>query len=283
MNFEHILFPVDFSDESRRVATFVRAVAQHFRSDLLMLHVMQMLPTWYDPVTMDMLISLTDVDEYRRQRRAQLEAFANDEFAGMAVTRALVQGDPAGQIIIHAGTQQIDLIMMATHGSGRFRALLPGSVTSQVLHDAECPVWTAAHADNPALRPAERWRRILCAVDATDADLGIARWAAELAGKEVADLCIVHAIQGFGDASDLPDHLRQEILDNLRGKLARFDGHGRVSIQFGAPERVVRNVATDWEADLVVIGRGVITKPLGRLRSRALAIIRESPCPVISL
>jgi hypothetical protein len=36
-------------------------------------------------------------------------------------------------------------------------------------------------------------------------------------------------------------------------------------------------------ADIVIIGRGVIQKPFGRLRSGAYEVIREAPCPVISV
>jgi nucleotide-binding universal stress UspA family protein len=35
-------------------------------------------------------------------------------------------------------------------------------------------------------------------------------------------------------------------------------------------------------ADLVVIGRGKLQEALGRLRTNAYAIIRQSPCPVVS-
>ena len=54
-----------------------------------------------------------------------------------------------------AKANQIDLIMMPTHGYGRFRALLLGSVTAKVLHDADCPVWTAVHREEVMAHPPE--------------------------------------------------------------------------------------------------------------------------------
>jgi hypothetical protein len=45
-----------------------------------------------------------------------------------------------------AANHHVDLVMMPTHGVGTFRSFLVGSVTAKVLHDANCPVWTAAHA-----------------------------------------------------------------------------------------------------------------------------------------
>ena len=45
----------------------------------------------------------------------------------------------------------------------------------------------------------------------------------------------------------------------------------------------MRETAAAWDADLILIGRGVIRGVLGGLRSEAYAIIREAPCPVISV
>ena len=55
-----------------------------------------------------------------------------------------------------------------------------------------------------------------------------------------------------------------------------------VCIESGRVSSVVRRAALRHNADLVVIGRGKLQKPLGRLRTSAYAIIRESPCPVLS-
>ena len=39
----------------------------------------------------------------------------------------------------------------------------------------------------------------------------------------------------------------------------------------------------EQHSDLLIVGRGHARKALGRLRTHSLAIIRESPCPVISI
>jgi len=45
----------------------------------------------------------------------------------------------------------------------------------------------------------------------------------------------------------------------------------------------MREEAVRHSADLVVIGRGSIHEKLGRLRTHAYGIIRQAPCPVISV
>ncbi len=51
----------------------------------------------------------------------------------------------------------------------------------------------------------------------------------------------------------------------------------------GEVSHVVRDSALGHSADLVVIGRGRATRTLGRLRSNVYSIIRDAPCPVISV
>jgi nucleotide-binding universal stress UspA family protein len=46
---------------------------------------------------------------------------------------------------------------------------------------------------------------------------------------------------------------------------------------------VAREAALGHQSDLIVIGRGVMQTRLGRLRSSAYSIVREAPCPVISI
>jgi hypothetical protein len=37
------------------------------------------------------------------------------------------------------------------------------------------------------------------------------------------------------------------------------------------------------DADLILIGRGIVTETLGRLRTHAFGIVQRSPCPVLSV
>ena len=46
---------------------------------------------------------------------------------------------------------------------------------------------------------------------------------------------------------------------------------------------VTRDAAVQHNADLVIIGRGLIQHPLGRFRTHAYSIIRQAPCPVLSV
>ena len=58
----------------------------------------------------------------------------------VAVRRQVVGGDEAGAIIGIAEAEEVDLIVMTSHGRSGARRWLLGSVTERVLHHASCPV-----------------------------------------------------------------------------------------------------------------------------------------------
>ena len=54
-------------------------------------------------------------------------------------------------------------------------------------------------------------------------------------------------------------------------------------VEGGDVASVVRSSAEEQQADLVVIGRGVLQEMFGRMRTHVYSVIREAPCPVISV
>jgi len=62
---------------------------------------------------------------------------------------------------------------------------------------------------------------------------------------------------------------------------AKTDFGSRVKV--GAVTEVVREAALECKADLVLIGRGVMPRVAGQIRSHAYSIMRSMPCPVLSV
>ena len=288
VSMERILFPVDLSEQSRKAAPFVKAMAKRFHSEVALLHVLEVPAAWYGPPEGVAWATLSENDRYRQERQAEFESFLVDEFTGIPVVRQSADGDPATQIDCYARTKNAGLIMMPTHGYGTFRRLLLGSVTAKVLHDAKCPVWTGVHEKGLASRDAVRCRRILCAVDTNPRDVHVIQWAMEFAGAfgPGAELRLIHAIPGaeMGVRSDAC--FREFLFKVAREEMGKLLDQAGILLEAafhgGKPDRVVRDAALDQDADLIVIGRGA-DHAFGRLRDNAYAIIREAPCPVISV
>ena len=62
-----------------------------------------------------------------------LEQALRSELEGIAVTRLVLRGDPAEEIVNTASDQNAGLIVMSTFGTGMFYRYLLGSVTAKVL------------------------------------------------------------------------------------------------------------------------------------------------------
>src|SRR5580704_9666410 len=177
MAIKHILFPIDFSERCCAAVPFVEAMASRYHAKVTMLSVVP--PIYYagmgdpgGPIVINTETMLSDL-------RERLDSALTREFAHLDVERVAEIGDAAQTITRFAHDQDVDLIMMPTHGYGPFRRLLLGSVTAKVLHDARCPVWTAAHAAEKPSRNEAVCHDILCAVDGTRESPSLIKWAGE--------------------------------------------------------------------------------------------------------
>jgi nucleotide-binding universal stress UspA family protein len=230
------------------------------------------------------MIDLTALGQIRELLMSRLK----DYFDAPEVEHVVEQGDPAIYITDYARQHGVDLIMLPTHGFGRFRSLLLGSVTSKVLYDSDCTVWTTPHAEDPAMEQHWPCRNVVVAVDRGAEQAEVLRRAVKLARELGASVRLVHAVPGAehgpGDAGgeEFSDFLIQMATQDMAKLQAAVGTNLEASVVAGDIGPVVRQLAETQDADMVVIGRGVMRGTLGRLRSRSYEIIRQSPCPVLS-
>jgi nucleotide-binding universal stress UspA family protein len=282
--FNHILFPVDFSDRSKALRPYVKAMVEQFKAKLTVMHVVGIPVDTFGGVDR----SFPVVFDFPAMKPHIVELL--NEFAVVPGAETVVEeGDAAVNIAYYAGDHGVDLIMMPTHGYGKFRSLLMGSVVSKVLHDADCAVWTAPHADDPTMQEHLPCRKIVVAVDRGVEQAPVLRRAAELAQELGASLSLVHAVPGADRlASDTGgDEFGLFLVDAARKDMVKLQAEVGTSFEAavvaGGVGAVVRQAALDRHADLVIIGRGVMHETFGRLRTQSYQIIRQSPCPVLSL
>ncbi len=285
--FQNILFPIDMSDSCTATAPFVEAMAKKYNAAVTMLHVLEM-PSGLIPDCYGGALPVIDIPTLWKAETEAAQSYLTDRFKGFKVQRVVVEGDAAQTIDDYAREHGMDLIMLPTHGFGLFRTLLLGSVTAKVLHDTRCPVWTGVHVEGaPTASP--ELATIMCAVDRTEDSILTMRFACRLAHDNRASLFLVHAVPGAEVAPEkyFDRDLRQYLEQDARKMIAQLQESAGVAapLCLGAGEvsHVVRDSALGHSADLVVIGRGRATRTLGRLRSNVYSIIRDAPCPVISV
>jgi len=286
--FHHILFPVDFSDSSAAVFPFVTSMAERFGARITVLHAVEVIQGVYAPYG---VVSPPTVSSQTLQQEAerQMAEFLGDFLAGN-ITTACPVGEPAFAIREYVQRNDVDLVMIPTHGHGVFRTRLIGSLTAKVLHDVQCPVWTSAHTDDPFLESHKKCETLVCAVDLSPESVCVLKHAGHLAELFGAKLSVVHAVPAAAAGtmvgmldSDFRRFMVQDAIAELAKLQQRAGTNVDALVEGGAVSTVVSAAALAKEADLVIIGRGKLHAALGRLRTDAYGIIRDSPCPVLSV
>jgi nucleotide-binding universal stress UspA family protein len=290
VRFDKILFPVDFSDRCRGASPYVKAFAERFGSRVILLHVLESTIGQPGDLTFGGLGSSFPWEDRTARAKELLDNFLAPEFAGLNVERRLETGDAARTIVKTAHAEDVNLVMLPTHGYGGFRRFILGSVTAKVLHDVECPVWTSVHLDQtPSSEPVVEFRTIVCALDLTDGSSVPLRAAKTFAGEYEASLVLTHVVPGSEALPEklLDRELRQHLMAEAREQISALCAEvgiqpDQVCVDSGEVFRVVSACAKHHSGDLLILGRGRHSG-FGRLRTHSYAIIRESPCPVISI
>ncbi len=221
-----------------------------------------------------------DFTEARVAVAGNLDRFGADELPKVEVSSVVDVGDPASIIVDYANDNGIDLICLPTHGYGTFRRLLLGSVAAKVLHDAHIPVWTSAHAPEQSHRAHPQPRHVLVAIEPDTRARETLEAAVAVAKESGATLDIVTAVpEGVFGPATADAELEKLLIDGTAQVLAKLQAEagseaGTV-IEIGSPAGVVRAAALRKRADLVVVGRGKAHD--------SYAIVREAPCPVLSV
>jgi nucleotide-binding universal stress UspA family protein len=284
LTIKHILFPLDFSAPGMAAIPYVRELANRFHARVTVLSLVP--PAWVSPPGLIPPPMGSDPGALQNALQAHLDQLAMEGFESPPA-RLTAVGDPALKIAEFTSDNRVDLAMLPTHGHGLFRGLLLGSVTSKVLHDVHCPVWTAAHAEKQHSQ--EVPRKILCALDGSEKSLALAQWAADFSRQAGASLQLLHVVRTISDwlslesEQALQEDLRTEARNRIQASLKSGGLDLPLRVAVGEIVTTVTEEARQEGADLIVLGRGAIHEPLGRLRTHAHGIIQRSPCPVLSV
>jgi nucleotide-binding universal stress UspA family protein len=138
-SWKRICCPVDFSKVSRIALEEASDLALRFGATMVLLYVDDRPPLPEPDAT---LVSPEAVRMASLERDRQLQAWRDvaEELSTMRAEQALVEGDPAAEILRFAESGACDLIVMGTHGRTSRDHRRFGSVAQRVILDAPCPV-----------------------------------------------------------------------------------------------------------------------------------------------
>lgn len=145
-NYQHILLAADFSEHGLVVAQKAQLLANQHKAKLSIIHIIDTLPitdNTYGPI-IPFDIELNDL--LMTSAKKQLSEMSK-KFNIPEQQQYLEIGSTSLEIVSVAEEQNVDLIVLGSHGRHGF-ALLLGSTANGVLHHAKCDVLAVRLQDN---------------------------------------------------------------------------------------------------------------------------------------
>lgn len=133
-----VMCPVDFSNLSLSVLPRCEQICRDFNATLVLTHVVD--PRWEFPEVNAQAV-FNNTDHLMKKSTEYLNDLA-DKIEGVNVEVCIKEGSPAKVLAHLSDEENIDLVVMPTHGRGGIKHMLLGSTAERVVRLAHCPVLT---------------------------------------------------------------------------------------------------------------------------------------------
>jgi nucleotide-binding universal stress UspA family protein len=187
---DKILVPTDFSDNAFNALSYAVSLANHFGSQITLLHAHSV------SGTSGMFPSAASFvkKEAAERAAAAIEKVEPQLTTGGQIDTKIVQGSTTHLITELADTEEYDLILMGTQGASGLAEVFLGSTANAVIKEARVPVLVIP--EGFAYRPI---KQILFAIDDEGiAHAGVVKPLLQLAKKMQAPVRVFHQALGFG-------------------------------------------------------------------------------------
>ncbi len=127
-----ILAPTDFSDISAKGVGYACQLAKEVGAELIILNI----------VTLDEsnLVNRREMEQHKQLLDEFLKEKVADAGSGLNIRKVVEPGQPDATVVHWAENENVDLMVMSSHGRSGLSRVLMGSVTEQILRRSPCPV-----------------------------------------------------------------------------------------------------------------------------------------------
>lgn len=149
---KNILIPTDLSEYARHVLPYAVEFARAYDAKIILAHVVD--AHWVGPVASAEFPGMVE-DQIERSKEAAADAMQAmcAELGDAEVESQVLIGSPHVEIVRYARSEEVDLIILATHGRTGLAHALIGSVAEKVVQMAPCPVLTIKHPEHEFVLP----------------------------------------------------------------------------------------------------------------------------------
>ncbi len=297
LTINRILYPTDFSKCASHALPHTLHLAERYGAELHLLHALVL----HEADPGNAAFQLPNLDELYQTIEEQARRQMDRTIEGherLTVKRTQVRGiSAAGAILDYTTENDIDLIVMGTHGRRGLRRLLLGSVAEEVVRLAPCPVLTVPERELRAGLAADSVQRIVVPIDfSAHARLALT-YANDLAEVYKASLSVLHIVDEvvypdfyppvIPSGGSITEELREQSLTRMKSIMAEIEGaEGRsdLFVRTGRAAPEISDFALEQGADLIVIAShgltGISHMLLGSVTEQ---VIRRVGCPVFTV
>ncbi len=285
ISLKNILLATDFSPCSEAALPYALSVARRYGAKLYAAHVLT--PDVHPLVPPASWESLAELVERQMESEAQR---LDEQLKGIPHELVFRAGDIWEVLSDTIEKNEIDLLVVGTHGRTGVQKLLMGSVAEEIYRQAARPVLTVGPHVSANPEDVVDLHEILYATDFSRESLAALPYAVSLAQEHQAQLDLLYVLER-ADASIKDAELSAvSLLHRLHVLVppeAELWCHPKYFMKYGAPADQILELATMWRADLIVLGvrrgTGPILAATHVPMGTAHKVVSQAKCPVLTV
>jgi nucleotide-binding universal stress UspA family protein len=282
---KNILYLTDFSIAARAAAPFAVELARTYGSKI---HALHCRPPIVNPMTPPEswrsaeAAAAAEAEKQKQELRETLHDVSPDIM--------IMEGSVGENVAWAIEDENIDLLVMGTHGRSGIGKLLLGSVAEEVFRQAHCPVLTVGPNTPPGAKPGE-FKKILFATELNPASTVAADFAMSLAQECQARLTLLHVIDEprADELVAAPDVTDSDIklLHQIVRQGSELASAPEYLVEVGPPAEKILEVARREGSDVIVLGARHPSGFPGAAThlpfTVAHQVVSHAPCPVLTI
>jgi nucleotide-binding universal stress UspA family protein len=290
---KNILFLTDFSEPSEVALPFATSIARGYGAKVYALHVFTPEPNVSGAPAKLAIAAIEAGEQHAKDRiESQLAGLEHETIVDWSI-------DLWEAVRRTIGKNNIDLIVMGTHGRTGAEKFFMRSVAEEIFRRSPVPVLTIGPHVRSSVHSGGRFHRVLFPTDFTGASLAAAPYAISLAQENKAKLVLLHVMRSPKLRSDNGrDEIRQQLFD-LSVAEAIHQLYEAVPtdadlyyppqslVEYGDPAERILALAEERSSDLIVLGvrdaPGRIGAATHLARATAHKVVAHAPCPVLTV
>lgn len=280
----NLLYLTDFSEPAEAALLFVRAIAREYGCKIHVCHIL--LPNVYACMAPEFgNVVSAGLEEEAHAEMRKIES----RLTGLPHKTRIERGAEVRATLQRIVKEDdINLVVLGTHGRTGVPRLLLGSVAEEIWRHANVPVLTIGPGVDRS-RSGEGFHCVAFATDFTAESLAGLPYAVSMAREYRARLVLLHVVRQFRREEILGELSASDAIYHL-GQLVPTDAglpyRPELVVKYGEPAQNIVETASRRGADLLVLGiRNDDSFGVATHVGRAIAhqVVLNAPCPVLTV